>query len=71
MLDLHTSSHGYTECYTPYIVNASTLLGTGQLPKFKNDMFWVTRGGDDPSLDAQGNPIEREDQYLISTRKSR
>ncbi len=67
MLDLHTGSHGYTECYTPYIVNASTLLGTGQLPKFKNDMFWVTRGGDDPSLDAQGNPIEREDQYLIST----
>ena len=67
MLDLHTGSHGYTECYTPYIVNASTLLGTGQLPKFKNDMFWVTRGGDDPTLDAQGNPIEREDQYLIST----
>ena len=67
MLDLHTGSHGYTECYTPYIVNASTLVGTGQLPKFKNDMFWVTRGGDDPSLDAQGNPIEREDQYLIST----
>ena len=67
MLDLHTGSHGYTECYTPYIVNASTLLGTGQLPKFKNDMFWVTRGGDDPTLDAQGNPVEREDQYLIST----
>ncbi len=67
MLDLHTGSHGYTECYTPYIVTASTLLGTGQLPKFKNDMFWVTRGGDDPTLDAQGNPIEREDQYLIST----
>ena len=67
MLDLHTGSHGYTECYTPYIVNASTLLGTGQLPKFKNDMFWVTRGGDDPTLDGQGNPIEREDQYLIST----
>ena len=67
MLDLHTGSHGYTECYTPYIVNASTLLGTGQLPKFRNDMFWVTRGGDDPTLDAQGNPIEREDQYLIST----
>ena len=67
MLDVQTQEHGYTECYTPYIVNASTLLGTGQLPKFKNDMFWVTRGGDDPTLDAQGNPIEREDQYLIST----
>ena len=42
-------------------------MGTGQLPKFKNDMFWVTRGGDDPTLDAQGNPIAGEDQYLIST----
>ncbi|MFA7668234.1 MAG: serine--tRNA ligase, partial [Burkholderiaceae bacterium] len=38
MLDLHTSKHGYQECYTPYIANASTLLGTGQLPKFKDDM---------------------------------
>ncbi len=67
MLDLQTGSHGYTECYTPYIVNASTLLGTGQLPKFKNDMFWVTRGGDDTVLDDQGNPVPREEQYLIST----
>ncbi len=67
MLDLQTGAHGYTECYTPYIVNASTLLGTGQLPKFKNDMFWVTRGGDDQTLDAQGQPIPGEEQYLIST----
>ncbi len=66
MLDLQTSQHGYTECYTPYIVNASTLLGTGQLPKFKNDMFWVTRGGDEPTLDEQGNVVN-EEQYLIST----
>jgi len=58
MLDLQTSQHGYTECYTPYIVNASTLLGTGQLPKFRDDMFWVNRGGDEPT---------GEDQYLIST----
>ena len=42
MLDLQTGTHGYTECYTPYIVNASTLYGTGQLPKF-NDMFAVSR----------------------------
>ena len=35
MLDLQTGTHGYTECYTPYIVNASTLYGTGQLPKFR------------------------------------
>lgn len=67
MLDLQTEQHGYTECYTPYIVNASTLMGTGQLPKFKNDMFWVTRGGDEPILDEQGNVVTGEEQYLIST----
>lgn len=67
MLDLQTEQHGYTECYTPYIVNASTLMGTGQLPKFKNDMFWVTRGGDEPTLDEQGNVVTGEEQYLIST----
>ena len=67
MLDLQTEQHGYTECYTPYIVNASTLMGTGQLPKFKNDMFWVTRGGDAHTLDAHGNVMAGEEQYLIST----
>lgn len=39
MLDTQTSDHGYTECYTPYLVNADTLLGTGQLPKFEDDLF--------------------------------
>lgn len=39
MLQLQTEEHGYTECYTPYIVNAETLLGTGQLPKFEEDLF--------------------------------
>ncbi|SUV67951.1 seryl-tRNA synthetase [Bordetella avium] len=69
MLDLQTGEHGYTECYTPYIVNSSTLYGTGQLPKFKDDMFFVTKGGgdDDPKVDEQGKPLAREDQYLIST----
>ena len=68
MLDLHTAEHGYTECYTPYIVNSSTLFGTGQLPKFKEDMFWVTKGGDDePQVDDQGNPVAKEELYLIST----
>ena len=47
MLDTHTTQHGYTECYTPYIVNDSTLFGTGQLPKFGEDLFHVTRGGDE------------------------
>jgi len=57
MLDVHTTEHGYTECYTPYIVNREVLVGTGQLPKFKEDMFWVLRGGD----------AEGVEQYLIST----
>ena len=39
MLDIQTEKHGYTECYTPYLVNAETLLGTGQLPKFEEDLF--------------------------------
>ncbi|MBA3588257.1 serine--tRNA ligase [Methylibium sp.] len=57
MLDVQTQEHGYTECYTPYIVNREVLEGTGQLPKFEADMFWVTRGGDS----------EATTQYLIST----
>ncbi len=60
MLDTHTLEHGYTECYTPYIVNGEILEGTGQLPKFKQDMFWVTRGADD------GDAPQAE-QYLIAT----
>ena len=68
MLDLQTGTHGYTECYTPYIVNASTLYGTGQLPKFKDDMFAVSRAAAMTILvDDQGKPYVREDQYLIST----
>ena len=39
MLDLHTTEHGYTEAYVPYMVNAATLTGTGQLPKFGEDLF--------------------------------
>jgi seryl-tRNA synthetase len=45
MLDVQTTEHGYTECYTPYIVNADTLRGTGQLPKFEEDLFAVKKGG--------------------------
>ena len=58
MLDTHTREHGYTECYTPYIVNAETLVGTTQLPKFETDMFAAQKGG------AEG---EGERLYLIST----
>ena len=57
MLDVQTGEHGYTECYTPYIVNREILEGTGQLPKFRQDMFWVLRGGDE----------EQAEQFLIST----
>jgi len=63
MLDLHTQQHGYTECYTPYIVNREVLEGTGQLPKFKDDMFWVYRGSS--PTDAEGGV--QQEQYLIST----
>jgi seryl-tRNA synthetase len=59
MLDTQTGEHGYTECYTPYIVNAETLVGTTQLPKFEADMFSVQRGG--------AAPGEAERLYLIST----
>lgn len=44
MLDLHTSEHGYTEVYVPYLVNAQSLTGTGQLPKFEEDLFAVSDG---------------------------
>ena len=45
MLDMQTQRHGYTECYTPYIVNAAALQGTGQLPKFEADLFAAKKGG--------------------------
>ncbi len=44
MLDVHTREHGYTEIYAPYLVNAATAYGTGQLPKFEKDLFVVPRG---------------------------
>lgn len=58
MLDTQTGEHGYTECYTPYIVNADTLLGTGQLPKFEADLFAAKKGGQES---------DGETLYLIPT----
>jgi seryl-tRNA synthetase len=58
MLDTHTDLHGYTECYTPYMVNADSLRGTGQLPKFEADLFSVKKGGQEG---------EGEVFYLIPT----
>lgn len=60
MLDVQTREHGYTECYTPYIVNADTLRGTGQLPKFEADLFAANKGGQDGGEDSQA-------LYLIPT----
>ena len=57
MLDMHTTTHGYTECYTPYIVNRNILEGTGQLPKFKDDMFWVYRGSSGGAEGAGGAAV--------------
>ncbi len=47
MLDTHTDQHGYSETYVPYLVNADSLRGTGQLPKFEADLF---KASDDPAL---------------------
>jgi seryl-tRNA synthetase len=58
MLDTQVNEHGYTECYTPYIVNADSLRGTGQLPKFEADLFAVKKGGQEG---------EGESLYLIPT----
>ena len=58
MLDTHTGAHGYEECYTPYIVNAASMRGTGQLPKFEADLFAVKKGGQEG---------EDETLYLIPT----
>jgi seryl-tRNA synthetase len=58
MLDVQTSEHGYTECHTPYIVNRDTLIGTGQLPKFEQDLFATKKGGQEG---------EGEVLYLIPT----
>ena len=57
MLDIHTQQHGYIEHYTPYIVNPEILLGTGQLPKFAEDMYRIDCGGEE----------NKQEQYLIST----
>jgi seryl-tRNA synthetase len=61
MLDVQTGEHGYTECYTPYIVNAETLRGTGQLPKFEADLFAAKKGGQD------GETSDSTALYLIPT----
>ncbi|AEG94136.1 candidate seryl-tRNA synthetase (Serine--tRNA ligase) [Ramlibacter tataouinensis TTB310] len=62
MLDVQTQQHGYTECYTPYIVNAETLRGTGQLPKFEADLFAAKKGGQEGEAASEDGAL-----YLIPT----
>ena len=62
MLDTQTQEHGYTECYTPYIVNAESLRGTGQLPKFAGDLFAAHKGGQETEEQPDNTPL-----YLIPT----
>ncbi len=62
MLDVQTQQHGYTECYVPYIVNAESLRGTGQLPKFEGDLFAAKKGGQDGEAAADNAAL-----YLIPT----
>ena len=68
MLDTHTTQHDYQEIYTPYMVNAASMRGTGQLPKFEEDLFKVPRqmGGEskEPNADGEGRI---ENFYLIPT----
>ena len=60
MLDVQTAEHGYTECYVPYIINSDSLRGTGQLPKFEEDLFAAKKGG-------QEGQAENAALYLIPT----
>ena len=62
MLDVQTQEHGYTECYTPYIVNGDSLRGTGQLPKFEGDLFAAKKGGQEGEVQPDHTAL-----YLIPT----
>ena len=62
MLEVQTQEHGYTECYTPYVVNAESLKGTGQLPKFEADLFAANKGGQEGGPESEGTAL-----YLIPT----
>jgi seryl-tRNA synthetase len=62
MLDVQTQEHGYTECYTPYIVNAESLRGTGNLPKFEEDLFAAKKGGQEGEVASDSAAL-----YLIPT----
>ena len=64
MLDTHTLEHGYTEINVPYVVNRDTLMGTGQLPKFEEDLFRLVWGDEQAAKDAGA---DNNNYYLIPT----
>lgn len=63
MLDTQTEKHGYEECYTPYLVNAETLTGTGQLPKFENDLFKIPFGLEDFTQQQFDETMEQDGKF--------
>jgi seryl-tRNA synthetase len=74
MLDVHTREHGYTEVYVPYMVNADSMRGTGQLPKFEADLFQVSWGATEDKhaavevfTDGQNFEAIKKNWYLIPT----
>ena len=72
MLDTHTQDHGYTEIYAPYLVNAESMRGTGQLPKFEEDLFATSKGGDEklyliPTAEVPVTNIVRDEIVALDT----
>ncbi|MDQ3267119.1 MAG: serine--tRNA ligase, partial [Pseudomonadota bacterium] len=66
MLDIHTEQHGYTEVYVPYLVNADSMRGTGQLPKFAEDLFSVNASSVYTTADfEQIERMEQEDERVL------
>ena len=67
MLDTHTQEHGYTETYVPYLVNSDSLYGTGQLPKFEEDLFKIDQKKDNSVENKNEKGSQEENFYLIPT----
>jgi seryl-tRNA synthetase len=70
MLDVHTREHGYTEVYVPYLVNAASMRGTGQLPKFEEDLFKVPFGLEEPTP-KEVEEVARQDASSLASPRQR
>ncbi len=68
MLDLHTREHGYTEIYVPYLVRPAALVGTGQLPKFEQDLFAVRGRSEFDVVPSPDTPLSQ--RVPVSTRST-